>query len=110
MAMLLNTDILVFEALKYLSAASEAPVGEHQIMSLVNFKSTVTLSGGEIRQALASLHKLSMIDVFVPLTHAASGCCGDACGGCCGAGCCSATCCGGCGCGRYYRVKIGSLV
>ncbi|KAI5719127.1 chorion class high-cysteine HCB protein 13-like [Diaphorina citri] len=104
MAMLLNNDILVLEALKYLSGPSGAPVGEHQVLGLVNFKAAVTLSAGDIRQSLASLHKLGMIDVFVPLTQA---CCGDACGGCCGGGCCNGGC---CGCGRYYRVKIGSLV
>ncbi|KAI5719444.1 hypothetical protein M8J76_010239 [Diaphorina citri] len=76
MAMLLNNDILVLEALKYLSGPSGAPVGEHQVLGLVNFKAAVTLSAGDIRQSLASLHKLGMIDVFVPLTQA---CCGDAC-------------------------------
>uniref|UniRef100_A0A8D9FKI4 Uncharacterized protein n=1 Tax=Cacopsylla melanoneura TaxID=428564 RepID=A0A8D9FKI4_9HEMI len=108
----LNMDALVFDALKFLSAAG-TPVDEQTILNTVNFKANATLSHGQIRNSLSALYNLHMIDVFVPLPMvsmmAFTGCCGDA-GGCCGGGCCKSSCCGGCGCGRYYRVKIGSLV
>ncbi|KAL1451621.1 hypothetical protein WDU94_005980 [Cyamophila willieti] len=98
-------DALVFDALKFLSAAG-TPVDEQSILNTVNFKANATLSHGQMRNSLTALYNMGMIDVFVPLPM---GCCGDA-GGCCGGGCCRSSCCGGCGCGRYYRVKIGSLV
>lgn len=100
MVTICNKRSIVFEALGYLNTTS-ALCSEQDIYNLVNFRAPGNLSRLELRQILQDLISWNKVEVYVPMTLAATSC------GCCNNGACGGGC---CGCGRYYRVKIGALM